>query len=295
MAHIDDPLTHKADMAYIKGAMAEKLLAREEEQELARRWRYLKDEASLHKLIKAYTRLVVAMAVKFRHYGLATSDLIQEGNIGLLEAANRFEPERDIRFSTYASWWIRSMMQDFVLRNWSIVRTGTTAAQKSLFFNFRRLRAKIEGSEGGPLNDDSRHKIAKELDVKYSEVIDMEQRLTGGDHSLNGFVGEEGDTEFQDLLPDHRPDPESNVISMRDTATRNKWLANAMGTLSDREQHIIKMRALSNEVITLEALGVELGVSKERVRQLEARAIEKLRVSLLEQVGEREHLFVEAM
>ena len=144
MAYTDDPLTQKADLAYIKGAMSEKLLEREEEQELARRWRDHRDEAALHQLIRAYTRLVVAMAHKFKHYGLPLGDLMQEGNIGLLEAANRFEPERDIRFSTYASWWIRSTMQDYVLRNWSIVRTGTTAAQKSLFFNFRRLRAKID-------------------------------------------------------------------------------------------------------------------------------------------------------
>ncbi|MDB5478066.1 MAG: polymerase sigma factor RpoH-related protein [Alphaproteobacteria bacterium] len=292
MAHIDDPLTQRADLTYIKGAMSEKLLERTHEQDLAKRWRYEKDEKALHLLIKAYTRLVVAMAHKFKHYGLPIGDLMQEGNIGLLEAANRFEPERDIRFSTYASWWIRSMMQDYVLRNWSIVRTGTTAAQKSLFFNFRRLRAKIEGEDGVILNDEARHKIAKELDVKYSDVVDMEQRMNGGDHSLNGSVGEEGDTEFQDLLPDERPDPEQVVIFMKDKATRNKWLATALGTLNDREQHIIKMRALSNDVVTLEALGKELGVSKERVRQLEARAMEKLKTSLIEQVGEPENLFI---
>lgn len=289
----DNPLTQKADLTFIKGAMAEKMLAREEEQELARKWRDKKDEKALHQLIQAYTRLVVAMAHKFKHYGLPLGDLMQEGTVGMLEAANRFEPDRDIRFSTYASWWIRSMMQDYVLRNWSIVRTGTTAAQKSLFFNFRRLRAKIEGETGEVLNDNTRHKIAKELDVKYSDVIDMEQRLNGGDHSLNGMVGTEGDTEFQDLLADERPDPEQVVTFMKDKAARNKWLANAIGTLNDREQHIIKMRALSNEVITLEALGKELGVSKERVRQLEARAMEKLKTSLIQQVdGHTENLFI---
>lgn len=292
MAHIDDPLTQRADLAYIKGAMAEKLLERQEEQDLARNWLENKDEKSLHTMIKAYTRLVVAMAHKFKHYGLPIGDLMQEGNIGLLEAANRFEPDRDIRFSTYASWWIRSMMQDYVLRNWSIVRTGTTAAQKSLFFNFRRLRSKLESKEGGALNDGSRHKIATELNVKYSDVIEMEQRLNGGDHSLNGFVGVDGDTEFQDLMPDERPDPEQVVMFMKDRNTRNAWLATALQTLNDREQHIIKMRALSNEVVTLEALGKELGVSKERVRQLEARAMEKLKTSLIDQVGEPENLFI---
>lgn len=292
MAQMDNPLTQKADLAYIKGAMSEKLLERQEEQDLARLWLDKRDEKALHTMIKAYTRLVVAMAHKFKHYGLPIGDLMQEGNIGLLEAANRFEPDRDIRFSTYASWWIRSMMQDYVLRNWSIVRTGTTAAQKSLFFNFRRLRSKIEGQQGAVMNDDSRHQIAAELNVKYSEVVDMEQRLNGGDHSLNGFVGVDGDTEFQDLMPDERPDPEQVVMFMKDKHTRNQWLATALQTLNDREQHIIKMRALSNEVVTLEALGKELGVSKERVRQLEARAMEKLKTSLIEQVGEPENLFI---
>lgn len=285
MAYNDDPLTQRANLAYIKEAMAQKLLSREEEQELARNWRDHKDEKSLHSLIQAYSRLVVAMAHKFKHYGLPIGDLIQEGNVGMLEAANRFEPDRDIRFSTYASWWIRSMMQDYVLRNWSIVRTGTTAAQKSLFFNFRRLRSKIEREIGEELTDDARHKIADELSVKYSDVIDMEQRMNGGDHSLNVAVGTEGDTEFQDLLADERADPEQVVIFMKDKATRNKWLANALKTLNDREQHIISMRALAHEAVTLEELGKELGVSKERVRQLEARAMEKLKSSLIQQVG----------
>lgn len=294
MAQLDDPLTQRANLAFIKGAMAEKLLDRDTEQQLARQWLNNKDEKSLHLLIKAYGRLVVAMAMKFKYYGLPVSDLIQEGNIGLLEAANRFEPDRDIRFSTYASWWIRSTMQDYVLRNWSIVRTGTTAAQKSLFFNFRRLRSKIEGREGHELDDAARHEIAKQLDVKYRDVIDMEQRMSGGDHSLNGMVGEEGDTEFQDLLPDSRPNPEEVVTFMRDTDTRNAWLNKALGELNAREQHIVRMRALMPEVVTLEALGHELGVSKERVRQLEARAMEKLKHSLVEQAGGREELFVDA-
>lgn len=286
-------MTQRADLHYIKGAMSQKLLSREDEQELARRWLNQKDEKALHTLIQAYARLVVAMAHKFKHYGLPLGDLIQEGNIGMLEAANRFDPDRDIRFSTYASWWIRSMMQDYVLRNWSIIRTGTTAAQKSLFFNFRRLRAKIEGEKGEVLTDDARQHIAKELDVKYSDVVNMEQRMNGGDQSLNSFVGEEGDTEFMDMLPDDRPDPEQVVLFMKDNATRNKWLAKAINTLNEREQHIIQMRALSNEVVTLEALGKELGVSKERVRQLEARAMEKLKTSLIEQVdGQTDNLFV---
>lgn len=293
MAQLDNPLTEKADLTYIRGAMAEKLLERDEEFALARRWRDQRDEKALHTLIQSYTRLVVAVAMKFKHYGIPVGDLIQEGNIGLLEAANRFDPDRDIRFSTYATWWIKSMIQDFILRNWSIVRTGTTSAQKSLFFNFRRLRSKIEGRDGGAINDNARHEIARTLDVKYDDVVKMEQRMNGGDQALNMTVGEDGETEFQDMLPDTRPNPEQVVLFMKDRDTRNKWISNAMKNLSEREQHIVLMRAFSSQSVTLEKLGQELGVSKERVRQLETRALEKLRTSLLEQVGEKEQLFIE--
>jgi RNA polymerase sigma-32 factor len=293
MAQLDNPLTEKADLAYIKGAMGKKMLEREEEFALARRWRDHKDEKALHTLIQSYARLVVAVAMKFKNYGIPVGDLIQEGNIGLLEAANRFDPDREIRFSTYATWWIKSMIQDFILRNWSIVRTGTTSAQKSLFFNFRRLRAKIEGRDGVVLNDNARHEIAKTLDVKYNDVVKMEQRMNGGDHALNVAFGEDGDTEYQDMLPDTRPDPEQVVLFMKDRETRNKWISKAMNDLSEREQRIVLKRAFSSNSLTLEALGKELGVSKERVRQLETRALEKLKTSLLEQVDEKEQLFVE--
>jgi RNA polymerase sigma-32 factor len=289
----DDPLTQKADMAFIKDSMAQPMLEKEYELGLAKRWREDKDSLALHKLVRSYTRLVVAMAHKFKHYGLPLGDLIQEGNIGLMEAANRFEYERELRFSTYASWWIRSYMQDYVLRNWSIVRTGTTSAHKSLFFNFRRLRAKIAVQEGDTMTDDARHRIAKELNVKYSDVVEMENRLSGADTSLNALIGgDDSDSERGDFLVDTRPNPEDIVMFVKDQFTRNEWLQNSLGRLNTREQHIIKMRSLCEEVVTLEALGRELGVSKERVRQLEARAMEKLKSSLLQQVGEREELFV---
>lgn len=289
----DDPLTQKADLAFIKDSMAQPMLEKEYELDLARRWRDESDKIALHKLVRSYTRLVVAMAHKFKHYGLPLGDLIQEGNIGLMEAANRFEYERELRFSTYASWWIRSYMQDYVLRNWSIVRTGTTSAHKALFFNFRRLRAKIAVKEGDTMTDDARHRIAKELNVKYSDVVEMENRLSGADTSLNAIIGgEDSDSERGDFLVDDRPNPEDVVMYLMDQATRNEWLQKSLGRLNTREQHIIKMRSLCDEVITLEALGKELGVSKERVRQLEARAMEKLKSSLLQQVGEREELFV---
>ncbi len=281
MAHIDDPQTQKANMEYIRNAMNEPLLEKEHELDLARRWHENGDEKALHELIKSYTRLVVALASRFRNYGLPMGDLIQEGNIGLMQAASRFDYKRDIRFSTYASWWIRSSIQDYVLRNWSIVRTGTTAAQKSLFFNLRRLRARIQSeTESSGLNDADRQKIADELGVKMKDVSDMESRLAGNDHSLNRLISEDGDEEWQNLLSDDRPNPEDIVIGMKDSQTRSAWLDKALSELGERERVIIKERHLGYEAVTLEDLGKQLGVSKERVRQLEQRAMSKLKTSL---------------
>jgi RNA polymerase sigma-32 factor len=285
MAHIDDYDTRKANLHYIKTAMDEPMLEREYELALARLWREKNDEAALHELVSSYTRLVVAMATKFRHYGLPIGDLIQEGNIGLMQAASRFEPEREVRFSTYATWWIRSAIQDYVLRNWSIVRTGTTAAQKSLFFNLRRLRAKIEGTqEHEGLGEEGRQKIANELNVSLRDVRDMESRLAGADHSLNAPIGENGEDDWQSLLKDDRPNPEDFVIGMKDAETRSQWLQEALDELTAREQQIIRERHLAQEAVTLEDLGKQLGISKERVRQLEARAMDKIRDSMIRHV-----------
>lgn len=293
MAHIDDHGTQKANLDYIRNSMNEPLLERDHELDLARRWRQDGDEKALHELVRSYTRLVISMASKFRNYGLPLGDLIQEGNIGLMQAANRFEPERELRFSTYATWWIRSAMQDYVLRNWSIVRTGTTAAQKSLFFNLRRLRAQIEASEGREgLDEDGRNKIAAELGVHRRDLDEMERRMSGGDQSLNLRIGEDGDTELQSFLADERPNPEDIVIGMRDAQTRSKWLADALNELSDREQTIIRERHLNQEAVTLEDLGKELGISKERVRQLEQRAMTRLRQSIERNVDDHSDLFI---
>lgn len=295
MAHIDDPQTQRANMSYIRSAMNEPMLEKDHELSLARKWREEGDEKALHELVKSYTRLVISAASRFKNYGLPMGDLIQEGNIGLMQAANRFEADRDVRFSTYANWWIRSAMQDYILRNWSIVRTGTTAAQKSLFFNLRRLRAKIErtqGSEG--LGEKGRAQIAKELQVNIKDVEDMENRMAGGDNSLNAVISEDGEEEWQNFLKDDRPNPEDIVIGMRDAKTRSKWLEEALGTLSSREQKIIRDRHLQYETVTLEDLGNELGVSKERVRQLEARAMEKLKDSLGVKITTTDDLFGES-
>lgn len=292
MAYIDDPQTQKANLEYIRTSMNEPMLDKGHEFALARRWRDEDDEAALHELVRSYTRLVVSVATRFRHYGLPIGDLIQEGNIGLMQAASRFDPGRDVRFSTYATWWIRSSIQDYVLRNWSIVRTGTTAAHKSLFFNYRRLRSKIEqASEREGLSDQDRKQIAKSLKVKVKDVETMENRLSGIDQSLNAQLGQDGDDEWQSLLADERPNPEEIALHVVDGEARSRWLNKALGSLSDREQTIIRQRHLGQEVVTLEALGQELGVSKERVRQLEAKAMEKLKVSIEDQVEVSPEMF----
>ncbi|HEV2678294.1 MAG TPA: RNA polymerase factor sigma-32 [Aliidongia sp.] len=294
MAHIDDPETQRANLTFIKASMKVPLLSRETEFELACRWREQNDTRALHDLVGAYTRLVVSTAGRFRNYGLPMGDLVQEGNVGLMQAAARFEPARDVRFSTYAAWWIRSAMQDYVLRNWSIVRTGTTAAHKSLFFNLRRLRARIEDVSGRPFGDEGRRKIAQELRVDLHDVVTMERRLSGSDQSLNAPIGEGGDDDWQDFLADVRPNPEEVVIGLRDARTRSKWLAEALSELSPRERTIIAERRLRDEGATLEELGRELGVSKERVRQLEHRALQKLRQSMARHVDRPQDLLIDA-
>ncbi|MGH8722800.1 MAG: RNA polymerase factor sigma-32, partial [Burkholderiales bacterium] len=268
--------------------MSTALLSRDREQWLARLWREKGDEAALHELVMAYMRLVISTAARFRNYGLPMSDLVQEGAAGLMQAAARFEPEREVRFSTYAAWWIRSAMQDYILRNWSVVRTGTTAAQKALFFNLRRLRAKIGDGSGGPLDEAGRAFIASELSVNIDEVAAMEMRLAGGDQSLNATISPTGEDEWQDFLADERPSPEETVMFARDSRTRSIWLAQALAELTDREQIIIKERRLRDDARTLEELGRDLGISKERVRQIEHRALEKLKTSLLERSVERD-------
>jgi len=271
---------------FIAAAMDRPLLTQEAEYELARRWRDEQDHAAMHELVVAYMRLVVATAAKFRGYGLPMSDLVQEGNVGLMLAVSRFEHERNVRFSTYASWWVRSAMQEYILRNWSIVRSGTSAGQKALFFNLRWLRARIEKSAGeagggGGLSEDARDQIATQLKVSTADVDQMAQRLSARDHSLNDPIGEDGTEEWQDFLQDTSPTPEELTIDRRDSATRGAWLREAIKELTDREQMIITERMLQDDRATLEQLGDRLGITKERVRQIEASAFQKLRSSVL--------------
>ena len=270
-----------ASRRYYREAMRVPMLTAAEEQRLARRWRKRKDEAALHGLVSAYMRLAMAIAMRYRHYGLPVADLVQEGNVGLMQAAMRFEPERNIRFSTYASWWIRAAVQDYVLRNWSIVRTGTSAGQKSLFFNLRWLRAKIERGGAKTGADEFNRKVGAALKVAPREVEAMSGRLSARDQSLNEPVGEDGVDEWQDFLADPEPNPEDRVAAGDETRQRQGWLQAALGELTPREQHIVRERALRDERATLSEIGVHLGVTKERVRQIEHKALAKLRQSVL--------------
>jgi len=279
--------SEQASRRLIRDSMSAPLLSREHELDLARAWRDEGDEKALHELIRSYMRLVVSAASRFRHYGLPMSDLVQEGVVGLMQAAARFEPDRDVRFSTYAAWWIRSAMQDFILRNWSIVRTGTTAAQKSLFFNLRRLRAKIHDNHNGRLDYQSRVAIATELSVNVDEVANMELRLSGGDQSLQATISPGGEDVWQDFLADDRPNPEDIVADRYDSRARSEWLRLSLAELNEREQTIIRERRLKDEARTLEELGHTLGISKERVRQIEHRALQKLKESLLRRARDK--------
>ncbi len=280
--------TNIADTAYIRQAMKSPMLSREEEHGLAEKWTHDGDEKALHTLTQSYMRLVVAIAHKFKHYGLPVSDLIQEGNVGLLQAAMKFDTAKDVRFSTYATWWVRASIQDFVLRNWSIVRTGTTSAHKSLFFKLRYLRQKIDGAstEQG-LTEQGRQDVADHLNVRLKDVEEMERRLFQSDQSLNAPMSSEEDSgaDWLSQLPSDTPTPEDLTAETKDEETYKSWLNGALSTLKEREQYIIQRRHLTENGATLETLGNELGISKERVRQIEGDAMKKLKKVLMKDAG----------
>jgi len=284
MARLDRSYeSQSAQRRFFRNAVNVPLLTREHEHELAVRWREQEDNSALHEITFAYNWLVISMAKRFRNYGLPVAGLIQEGSVGLLQAAARFEPERGVRFSTYASWWIRSAMQDFILCNWSIVLTVTTAAQKWLFFNFRRLRAKI-GAADGPLPRAGREIIAAELNMRLEDVEMMEGRLKASDQSLNTTIGENSENECQNFLTDSRPLPEEIVFRNVDSCSRRTWLHEALRTLSKREHTIIDKRRLGEDSVMLGELSHDFGISKERVQQTEHKALEKLRTLMACQV-----------
>lgn len=279
------PATAASSQSMIRSAMSAPYLEREEERALAIRWKELKDQEALHRITSAHMRLVISMAGRFRKFKLPMNDLIQEGYVGLLEAAARFDPEREVRFSTYASWWIRASMQDYILRNWSIVRGGTSSAQKALFFNLRRLRSKLAQSDDNMTKAEMYREISDQLGVSTSDVEIMDSRLSGPDSSLSAPVNNEQSAAARrmDFLVDDHPLQDEVAESSIDMERRNQWLNVALDTLNERELHIIRERRLDDDGVTLEALGEKLGISKERVRQIESRAMEKLKIALLSQ------------
>lgn len=270
-------------------------LSREDEQDLARRWRTRQDEAALHRLILAYGRLVFSMARRFRRFRLPSEDLVQEGIVGLLLAAERFEPERNLRFSTYAMWWIRCAMQEYVLRNWSIVRVSSTPTQKLLFFRLVGRPDELgDGHLTGEISDESCARIGAACGVKPSLVRLIAAKLTRHDASLNVAATSEGESTIQDLLVDEGPSPEEQAAESRAAATRRRVLADALKALDPRERDIVSARRLREEAATLEELGAKYGVTKERVRQVEQRALRKMREAILRHVGEGADLFATA-
>ena len=275
----------RSDRRYISTVMDAPLLEREHEAELARRWRGKADKKALDILITSHVRLVVRIASRFRGYGLPMADLIQEGNTGLLEAANRFDVARQVRFSTYATWWILAAIQEYIVRNASIVRIGTTPAQKSLFFNLRRLRARLTDNTAATMTDADRRLIADELGVPLAAVERMEAHLSGPDRSLNATGPGEDGGEAQDFLADEGPSPEDVVRERHDRTVLDSWLREAIGELSPREQQIVRRRFLEENRDTLAEIGESFGVTKERIRQIEGKALGKLRQILSRQTG----------
>jgi RNA polymerase sigma-32 factor len=264
------------------------ILAPEEEYMLAKRWTEHQDTDAAAKLVNSHLRLVAKIAMGYRGYGLPVSELISEGNIGLMQGVKKFEPERGFRLATYAMWWIRASIQEFILRSWSLVKMGTTAAQKKLFFNLRRMKNQIEAFEDGDLKPEDVTKIATDLGVSEEDVISMNRRMAmGGDTSLNVPLREEGDGQWQDWLVDTDPLQDERVADAQESQVRHELLIEAMKALNDREKHILTERRLTDEPKTLEELSQVYDVSRERIRQIEVRAFEKLQKALMGLAGER--------
>ena len=267
------------------------ILAPEEEYMLAKRWTEHQDTEAAAKLVNSHLRLVAKIAMGYRGYGLPVAELISEGNIGLMQGVKKFEPERGFRLATYAMWWIRASIQEFILRSWSLVKMGTTAAQKKLFFNLRRMKNRIEAFEDGDMKPEDVAKIAKDLGVSEDDVISMNRRMAmGGDTSLNVPLREEGEGQWQDWLVDTDPLQDERVAEAEETRVRHELLIEAMAALNDREKHILTERRLSEDPKTLEELSQVYDVSRERIRQIEVRAFEKLQKALMSLAGERKLL-----
>jgi len=263
--------------AYLRRIRTYPMLEVEQEANLARRWRDKKDAAAMELMVTSHLRLVAKIAMGYRGYGLPVADLIAEGNVGMMQAVNKFDPERGFRLATYAMWWIRASIQEYILHSWSLVKMGTTAAQKKLFFNLRKLKAHIGALEDGDLRPEQVREISMRLQVSETEVINMNRRLGGGDHSLNAPLREEGEGEWQDWLVDDNDDQETLIGEAEEYTGRKALLMDALEGLSERERHIITERRMKDDPSTLQHLSDRYGISRERVRQIEVRAFEKLR------------------
>ena len=260
------------------------LLEPEEEYMLAKRWVDHKDSTAAHKMVTSHLRLAAKIAMGYRGYGLPQAEVISEANVGLMQAVKRFDPEKGFRLATYAMWWIRASIQEYILRSWSLVKLGTTSAQKKLFFNLRKAKAKVGALEEGDLRPENVARIATELNVSETEVIDMNRRLAGGDASLNVMVGSDGDstTQWQDWLEDEDSDQASDYAEKDEFETRHALLQQSMAALNERERDILIERRLAETPVTLEELSDRYGVSRERIRQIEVRAFEKLQARMRE-------------
>ncbi|MBD24797.1 MAG: RNA polymerase sigma factor RpoH [Candidatus Marinimicrobia bacterium] len=267
--------------AYMVAIKKFPMLEPEQEYMLAHRYAAHDDLEAAHELVTSHLRLVAKIAMGYRFYGLPVSDLISEGNVGLMRAVKKFDPERGFRLATYAMWWIKAAINEYVLSSWSLVKVGTVAAQKKLFFNLRKLKAKLGQYGEGDISDEAAETIARRLDVSTTEVINMDRRLTRSDASLNQPVIEDGDAERQDLLVDESPDQETVLAEKEERALGVGLLRQAMDCLNKRERHIIEERRLAENPRTLEDIGQEYGISRERVRQIENRAFEKLQKAVL--------------
>ena len=274
-------LTH-----YVEEIRRFPMLERQEEYMLAKRWREHGDRDAAHKLVTSHLRLVTKIARDYRGYGLPISEVISEGNVGLTQAVKRFDPEKGFRLATYAMWWIKAAIQEYILRSWSLVKMGTTAAQKKLFFNLRKLKGQMQAIEEGDLSPEQVTKIATRLGVPEEEVVNMNRRLAAPDSSLNAPVKAEGDMEWQDWLVDDSPNQEARLAESQELGQRKTMLAAALKQLTDRERHIIVERRLVDEPKTLEDLSAKYGISRERVRQIEVRAFDKLQKAMKNMVVE---------
>jgi RNA polymerase sigma-32 factor len=264
------------------------MLEPQEEFMLAKRWREHGDRVAAHKLVTSHLRLVAKIAMGYRGYGLPIAEVISEGNVGLMQAVKRFEPEKGFRLATYAMWWIKAAIQEYILRSWSLVKMGTTANQKKLFFNLRKAKSRISALDEGDMRPDQVKLIAKRLGVTEQDVIDMNRRLSG-DASLNAPIREDGDSgEWQDWLMDDRDSQETTLVASEELDNRRAALSDALEVLNDRERRIFEARRLTDEPVTLEDLAVEFGVSRERVRQIEVRAFEKVQKAVKNRVAAME-------